>query len=112
MTSFNSPFDMCRPTIEEPQNDPFLSLKQSVHPVLANLNPKKFKPNNIELNATQTGECKFMMLSGPNMGGKSTILRQAAVCIILGQIGCYVPGTDARFSAVDRIFTRLGASDR
>jgi len=55
---------------------------------------------------------KFVMLSGPNMGGKSTILRQAALCVIMGQIGCYVPGTGARFSVVDRIFTRLGASDR
>ena len=113
LASFNSPFPMSRPTIEPNTSDqPMLQLQKSVHPVLANLFPEKFKPNSIDLNLLQNGIDKFMMLTGPNMGGKSTILRQACLTVILGQIGCYVPAQEARFTIVDRIFTRLGASDR
>lgn len=52
-----------------------------------------------------------MLLTGPNMGGKSTILRQSCILTILAHIGCYVPATKCRMSIVDRIFTRIGAND-
>merc|ERR1712151_935892 len=54
----------------------------------------------------------FSIYSGPNMGGKSTLLRQTCLLIILAQIGCYVPAVECEITPVDRIFTRLGASDR
>jgi DNA mismatch repair protein MSH6 len=90
---------------------PFLNLKGNKHPVLATLN-SQFLQNDIQLNTDQNGDGLFIMLTGPNMGGKSTILRQSCLSIIMGQIGCYIPGDFGSWTAVDRIFTRLGANDR
>ena len=53
-----------------------------------------------------------MLLTGPNMGGKSTCLRMCCIAIIMAQIGCYVPAKVCKMSIVDRIFTRIGASDK
>jgi DNA mismatch repair ATPase MutS len=55
---------------------------------------------------------KMLLLTGPNMGGKSTLLRQTCLIVILAQLGCRVPADSCRLTPVDRIFTRVGASDR
>ena len=69
-----------------------------------------FVPNDIALGGE--GSARVLLLSGPNMGGKSTLLRQTSLIAILAQIGCYVPAEAASLTPVDRVFTRLGASDR
>ena len=69
---------------------------------------ERFVPNDLYLNAsTHT----ILLLTGPNMGGKSTYLRQTALIVILAQMGSFVPARSARLSVVDRVFTRIGASD-
>src|SRR5207248_2577251 len=69
---------------------------------------ERFVPNDLYLNATTQS---VVLLTGPNMGGKSTYLRQAALIVIMAQMGTFVPARSARLSVVDRIFTRIGASD-
>ncbi|MGA8763029.1 MAG: DNA mismatch repair protein MutS [Candidatus Sulfotelmatobacter sp.] len=69
---------------------------------------ERFVPNDLYLNSTTH---TIMLLTGPNMGGKSTYLRQAALIVILAQMGSFVPARSARLSVVDRVFTRIGASD-
>ena len=68
----------------------------------------RFVPNNLYLN---TEGPSLLLLTGPNMGGKSTYLRQAALLVILAQMGCFVPAQRMRLGVVDRIYTRIGASD-
>ena len=75
-----------------------------MHPVVGGLK-RDFVSNIVEVGN------EVVVVTGPNMGGKSTLLRSVACCVILGQIGCYVPATKATFTPVDRIFTRLGATD-
>ena len=65
-------------------------------------------PNDTELDDETS---QIVLLTGPNMGGKSTYLRQVALIVLLAQVGSYVPAKSARIGAVDRIFTRVGASD-
>ena len=79
------------------------------HPVIeANLSPgERYIPNDIFLDTDQ----QIIMITGPNMSGKSAILRQTALITILAQIGSFVPAQEMKFSLVDRIFTRVGASD-
>lgn len=57
-------------------------------------------------------QARALLLTGPNMGGKSTLLRATCLAVVLAQMGCCVPASSCRLSVVDRIFTRLGASDR
>jgi len=78
------------------------------HPVIEALAGDAFVPNDLHL--AERGE-RFMLLTGPNMGGKSTFLRQAALLVILAQIGAYVPARAMTLGVVDRIFTRIGAGD-
>src|SRR5207248_3758691 len=68
----------------------------------------RFVPNDVYLNSTTH---TILVLTGPNMGGKSTYLRQTALMVILAQMGSFVPAAKARLGVVDRIFTRIGASD-
>jgi DNA mismatch repair protein MutS len=68
----------------------------------------RFVPNDLYLNSTTHN---ILVLTGPNMGGKSTYLRQTALIVIMAQMGCFVPATKARLGIVDRVFTRIGASD-
>src|SRR5687768_4561921 len=78
------------------------------HPVVERYASGAFVPNDIDLNGTTR---QLVILTGPNMGGKSTYLRQAALIPLLAQIGSFVPAKDAKVPIVDRIFARVGASD-
>ncbi|EUD68179.1 DNA mismatch repair protein MSH6 [Plasmodium inui San Antonio 1] len=91
------------------ENQPFLILENNIHPVVATLMPN-FISNNIYMGCKQENQ-STLLLTGPNMGGKSTLLRQTAISVILAQIGALVPSTYCELTVVDKIFTRLGSSD-
>jgi DNA mismatch repair protein MutS len=96
-----------RPTLAE---SPRLTLEGARHPVVERLLPPgEFVPNDCRLDG---GERQILLLTGPNMGGKSTYLRQVALGVLLAQMGAFVPATRAEIGLVDRLFTRVGASDR
>ncbi|MGB6484144.1 MAG: DNA mismatch repair protein MutS [Candidatus Acidiferrales bacterium] len=81
------------------------------HPVIENLleqRGERFVPNDLYLDDVQQ---PILLITGPNMGGKSTYLRQAALIVVMAQIGCFVSAHEARLPLIDRIFTRIGASD-
>ena len=88
-------------------SDDFLAT-DSRHPVVERFATDPFVPNDIDLNGTTR---QLIILTGPNMGGKSTYLRQTALLPLLAQIGSFVPAKDAKIPIVDRIFARVGASD-
>ncbi|KRX06428.1 P-loop containing nucleoside triphosphate hydrolase [Pseudocohnilembus persalinus] len=112
LTSFYAEGTMTRPKIIDPQGkQPFLRIKNARHPCLQRLGVN-FIPNDIVLGCDNNQDKSLMLLTGPNMGGKSTALRMSCIIAILAQIGCYVPATECEFTVVDRIFTRIGASDR
>lgn len=82
------------------------------HPVLEKILPLgSYVPNDLELSGDSIDKTQFMILTGPNMAGKSTYMRQNALIVILAQIGSFVPADSARIGIVDKIFTRVGASD-
>jgi DNA mismatch repair protein MutS len=89
-----------------------LEIVEARHPVIEQQEMaggnERFVPNDLYLNATTH---TILLLTGPNMGGKSTYLRQTALIVILAQMGSFVPARSARLSVVDRVFTRIGASD-
>jgi DNA mismatch repair protein MutS len=85
-----------------------ISIADGRHPVMEQLAGAAFVPNDLCL---QEAASRFMLLTGPNMGGKSTFLRQAALLTILAQIGSFVPARSMELGIVDRIFTRIGAGD-
>jgi DNA mismatch repair protein MutS len=78
------------------------------HPVMETILRTNFVPNDLHLH---TSDHRFILLTGPNMGGKSTYLRQTALLVIMAQIGSFVPAKAAKLGIVDRIFTRIGAGD-
>jgi len=87
--------------------DNTLEIISGRHPVVENLEGERFTPNDIIF---EKGEI-IRVITGPNMSGKSTYLRQAALITLLAQMGSYVPATSAKIGIVDRIFTRIGAQD-
>ncbi|GAW81500.1 DNA mismatch repair protein MSH6 [Plasmodium gonderi] len=89
--------------------EPLLILENNIHPVVATLMPN-FISNNIYMGCQQENQTT-LLLTGPNMGGKSTLLRQIAISVILAQIGAFVPCSYCELTVVDKIFTRLGSSD-
>src|SRR5262249_14621512 len=87
---------------------PRLCLVESRHPIVETFRREEpFVPNDCELSP----EKRILVVTGPNMGGKSTYLRQVATAVLLAQAGSFVPASRAEFSVVDRIFTRVGAAD-
>jgi len=90
-------------------NDGFaLHITGGRHPVVERMMPRdKFIPNDVSL----TSDARMIILTGPNMAGKSTILRQVGLIVLMAQIGSFVPASSARLGIVDRVFTRVGASD-
>ncbi|HST11499.1 MAG TPA: DNA mismatch repair protein MutS, partial [Terriglobales bacterium] len=99
----------CRPCLEDSGD---LEIVEGRHPVIEQLEmaggSERFVPNDLYLNGATHN---IMLLTGPNMGGKSTYLRQTALIVILAQMGSFVPARAAKLSVVDRVFTRIGASD-
>jgi DNA mismatch repair protein MutS len=94
-----------RPTLT---NDDVIDIKGGRHPVVEQmLSGEAFTPNDTHLSDDQA----IVVLTGPNMSGKSTYLRQVALIVLMAQIGSYVPAASAHLGVVDRIFTRIGASD-
>lgn len=84
-----------------------ISIEQGKHPIIASLLQEKFIPNDTEISDQQ----RLWIVTGPNMGGKSTYLRQVALICLLAQTGCFVPAKSAQLLILDRIFTRIGAGD-
>ncbi|CAH2072047.1 unnamed protein product [Thlaspi arvense] len=103
----------CRPVISGSTFDdvPHLSATGLGHPVLRgdSLGRGSFVPNNVKIGGSK--QASFILLTGPNMGGKSTLLRQVCLAVILAQIGADVPAESFELSPVDRIFVRMGAKD-
>jgi DNA mismatch repair protein MutS len=97
--------DYCRPVCNESLE---LCIDGGRHPVVEQLLPHDFIPNDTELDGQQH---QILLLTGPNMGGKSTYLRQVALIVLMAQIGSFVPARAAHIGITDRIFTRVGASD-
>ena len=85
-----------------------LDIRAGRHPVVERMMPRdKFIPNDVRL----TSDARMIILTGPNMAGKSTVLRQIGLIVLMAQIGSFVPASSARIGVADRIFTRVGASD-
>jgi DNA mismatch repair protein MutS len=101
--------DYCRPVIS---NDGVFEIQAGRHPALERLaesfDGERFVPNDLYMDAESD---RILIITGPNMGGKSTYLRQAALISILAQMGSFVPAASARLPLLDRIYTRIGASD-
>jgi DNA mismatch repair protein MutS len=99
-------YDYVRPAVD---NSTALALEEARHPIVErNVEAGRFVPNDVMLDAEGA---KLMVITGPNMAGKSTAMRQVALCIIMAQAGGFVPARRARIGIVDRVYTRVGASD-
>jgi DNA mismatch repair protein MutS len=88
-------------------DEPVLDIEAGRHPVVERAAREPFVPNDVRFDDAR----RMLIITGPNMGGKSTYMRQTALIVILAHIGCFVPARRARLGPIDRIFTRIGASD-
>ncbi len=95
----------CRPVMK-PEGD--LVIEEGRHPVVEKISKDRFVPNDALLDC---GENRTIIITGPNMAGKSTYLRQIALIVFMAHVGCFVPAKRAEIPLTDRIFTRIGASD-
>ena len=96
--------DFCQPQLS---TQPGLSIENGRHPVVEATLDEPFTPNNVQLDDKR----RMLIITGPNMGGKSTYMRQTAIITLLAHCGCFVPAKKAVIGPFDRIFTRIGASD-
>ncbi|XXG56105.1 hypothetical protein AAC387_Pa03g3608 [Persea americana] len=123
VTANSSRGSMCRPLVVPADSSstfsfqetrgPLLMIKGLWHPYAVGENGGELVPNDVYLGKDTTGNCpRTLLLTGPNMGGKSTLLRATCLAVLLAQMGCYVPCEMCVLSPVDIIFTRLGATDR
>ena len=112
LAKFSAKTGMCRPLFVE-DSTPFLDIREGANAcVEAAMEGGECIRNDIRLGvASEAGSPRFLLVTGPNMGGKSTVLRQACITTILAHLGCWVPATSCALSPVDRIFTRIGAND-
>jgi DNA mismatch repair protein MutS len=100
--------DWVRPWIDDSLD---LAIDDARHPVVEKLAASgHFVPNDVGLGAAD-GQARLWLVTGPNMAGKSTLMRQTALCVILAQMGAFIPARRARIGIVDRVLTRVGASD-
>ena len=100
-------YNYCRPSFDADENLT-LDLTDSRHPVLQKSDGGSVIPNSISLSKESE---LFVLITGPNMAGKSTLMRQIALTVIMAQIGCFVPASSAKLSLFDKLFTRIGALD-
>jgi len=99
-------YDYIRPIVDEGDE---IIISDGRHPVLERMSlSERFVPNDTQMN---NQEHQILIITGPNMAGKSTYLRQVALIILMAQMGCFVPAREAQIGVVDRIFTRIGALD-
>jgi len=96
--------NFCQPLLT---SEPGISIQAGRHPVVEKVSSEPFVANDLEMHHDR----KMLIITGPNMGGKSTYMRQAALIVLLAQIGSFVPASSATIGVVDRIFTRIGSSD-
>ena len=96
--------NFCQPTLTD---KPGITIHEGRHPVVEQVSSEPFVANGLQMDSGR----KMLIITGPNMGGKSTYMRQAALIVLLAQIGSFVPATSAEIGLVDRIFTRIGSSD-
>jgi DNA mismatch repair protein MutS len=96
----------CRPTMKPPGDA--IVMREGRHPIVEEALSEEFVPNDCDIDRD---EAQIILLTGPNMGGKSTYLRQIALAVLMAQMGSFVAASEARLGLVDRLFTRVGASD-
>ena len=96
--------DWSRPQL---MDEPGIAIERGRHPVVEQVREEPFEPNDLALDDLR----RMLVITGPNMGGKSTYMRQCALILLLAHIGSYVPAKAARIGPIDRIFTRIGAGD-
>jgi len=96
--------ELCRPRFRQA---PGLAIEDGRHPVVEQLGATPFVPNDLKMDGQRT----MLVVTGPNMGGKSTYMRQAALIVLLAYAGAYVPAARAELGPIDRVFSRIGASD-
>lgn len=108
LCSFAKVSQECNYVRPEIVTDGDIIIRDGRHPVVESFSDRPFVPNDTKLDLTSN---KMMVITGPNMAGKSTYMRQIALIVIMAQIGCFVPASYAKISIVDKIFTRIGASD-
>ena len=96
--------NFCQPELTEEAG---IYITGGRHPVVEQVSSEPFVANDLEMNSSR----KMLVITGPNMGGKSTYMRQAALIVLMAQIGSFVPAASAKIGLVDRIFTRIGSSD-
>ncbi|MCJ7802477.1 MAG: DNA mismatch repair protein MutS, partial [Candidatus Marinimicrobia bacterium] len=97
----------CQPILVK---DPVINIEDGRHPVVEKLMPstERFVPNDLFINANKN---QIQLITGPNMAGKSTYLRQIGLLILMAQVGSFIPANSAKIGIVDKLFTRVGASD-
>ena len=100
-------YNYCKPVVTEEKQ---IVIKDGRHPVIEQMMPagEKYVPNDIEINSDSQ---QIVIITGPNMAGKSALLRQTALIVLMAQMGSYVSATSAEIGLVDKVFTRVGASD-
>ena len=107
LTTFSERAESLHLSKPELSEAPGITIRGGRHPVVESVLDIPFVPNDLDL----SNQRKMLIITGPNMGGKSTFMRQGAIIVLLAHIGCFVPADFARIGPIDRIFTRIGASD-